>query len=801
MRAMDTSCYRFGQYRLLPTQRRLLSGEQLVKLGSRAFDMLLALLERRDRVVTKHELMELVWPKLVVEENNLQVQVLALRKLLGHGAIATVPGRGYRFTLPVEGDAVPSSQATPAEPPNAPRLFGRDDDLRALRELILAHPLVTVAGAGGIGKTRLAQSAAHSLAAERADGVWWVELAGLSDAALVPAAVSQAMGVQLDGGSDPTAEVARALQGKAALLVLDNAEHLIEGVAAFVAALRERASSVKLLVTSQAALHGREEQVFRPGPLALPRRDDLAGLQASGAVALFVARAQQADPRFKLTDENGAAVADICRRLDGIPLAIELAAARLPLLGIEGLRRRLDERFRVLTAGARAVMRRHQTLRAALEWSHGLLQPEERVVLRRLGVFAGGFTLEAAQSVAADEYIDGWDVLEHLGALVDKSLVVAEGEALPRYRLLETTRLYALERLAEAGETEGVLGKHAGYFLSMLEAFDKDPEQPGSAAPGLRQLDDERDNLMHALDWCAGAADDEAVRTGLRMVAALRFFWSSRPLAGVAAAVTQRALDRARHLPGDAVRCRALSVLVQVLDSQGQSAAAEAANDELAELAQSIEDEIAIALAAVNGGFLASGRGDLDRAHRCFVSARAKATAIDHIDLACSAISGLADICRRRGEADEAARLAEELVAMRRAGSDGFDLAQALMRRCDIAISARDAVVAEASLREALPMAAASGSANIMAVCVELTASLQALREQWEDAARLHAAAARWRRAHGYVLHADDSAQFDSETGSARDALGAAAYEAESTAGSSLTLYEAFAQVRVLLAA
>jgi len=303
-----TVSYRFGHYRLLPDRRLLLAGDTPVKLGSRAFDMLLVLVERRERTVGKHELMELVWPRLVVEENNLQVHVVALRKLLGHPAISTVPGRGYRFTLPVavEGDEPRAAAAVPASAPAgnltgaATALFGRDDDLRTLHEMLDEHAVVTVAGAGGIGKTRLAQGVASDRLARQPDGVWWVELAPLSDPALVPGAVARALGLPLENTPDALPAVLAALHGRSALIVLDNAEHLLDGVAAFIGALRQSASSVRLLVTSQEVLRAWDEQVFRPGPLALPAGDDLAAAQASGAVALFVARAHAADPRFVL---------------------------------------------------------------------------------------------------------------------------------------------------------------------------------------------------------------------------------------------------------------------------------------------------------------------------------------------------------------------------------------------------------------------------------------------------------------------------------------------------------------------
>ena len=276
--------------------------------------------------------------------------------------------------------------------------------------------------------------------------------------------------------------------------MLDNCEHLTDSVAEFIESVRAAAPQVRFLITSQETLKTAEEHIYRVGGLAVPADDGAATALHAGAIELFVARAQGADPNFALTPAHTPAVIEICRRLDGIPLAIELAAARLPLLGVEGLRTRLDERFNVLTAGSRVVLRRHQTLRATLEWSHGLLTPDEKTVFRRLGVFAGSFTLEAAQHVASDDRIDVWAALDHLGALVDKSLVLAEGDPVPRYRLLETTRAYALERLAEAGETERVLRRHAEALLAMLEAYEQDdrrwritPAETDLARRGARQ--------------------------------------------------------------------------------------------------------------------------------------------------------------------------------------------------------------------------------------------------------------------------------------------------------------------------
>ena len=520
---IESSALRFGPVQLDIEQRHLLIDGRPAKLGARAFDVLLALVERRDRAVSKNELFEVVWPDVVVEENNLQVHISALRKLLGPQAIATIPGRGYRFTAVMDAPAgaattadvaVPTRQpATPAiVPTNLPEhpepLYGRDSDTLAVGELLRDHAQVSIVGAGGIGKTRLALAVASAQRERLPEGVWWVELATLSDGALVAGAIAQALGVRTGNDRPVLESVGALLRNQSALLILDNCEHLIDAATECVRVLLRKAPLLRVLITSQEAMHTAEEQVYRLGSLPIGTPNAPAA-----AVELFVARARAADPRLQLTPVNLAIIAEICRRLDGIPLAIELAAARARLLGIEGLLARLDERFDILTGGTRTVLRRHQTLRAALEWSYGLLTPDEQTVFGRLGVFVGGFTLELAQDVAADEQIDRWMVLDLLGHLVDKSLVIADGDGVPRYRLLETVRALALEKLAAAGETPRLLRRHAEALLALLVPLD-DHRWTTPPVDQVR-LGAELDNLRAALSWAESAAGDRALACAL----------------------------------------------------------------------------------------------------------------------------------------------------------------------------------------------------------------------------------------------------------------------------------------------
>ena len=500
--------YRFGRYEVRPAERQLLIDGRPTALGARAFDLLQALIERRDRVVGKNELLELIWSGVVVEENNLQVQVSTLRRVLGANAIATVPGRGYRFTQPLECTGAPALPEVSAGPGGASMLYGRDAELAELQACVARHRLVTVLGPGGIGKTRLVEALLGGLPGEFVDRSWKVDLASLADPALVARTVVQAIGAPAVEPASALALIVRTLADGRVLLVLDNCEHLLDAVDRLVAALRAGAPHAHIVVTSQELLRHPDEKVFRLGPLALPEPDSTADALASGAIALFVARAQAVAPRFTLNADNASAVVDICRRLDGVPLAIELAAARVPLLGVKGVRDKLDERFHILTGGARFALRRHQTLSAALEWSYGLLAPAEQLVFGRLGVFAGGFTLELAQALACDEAIDEWAVLDHLGALVDKSLVVADQSAKPRYRMLETTRAYALGRLAARGDTESQLGRHARAMLELFEESYADNLRGKPPAAQVERLLPELDNLRAALRWAAGNGAD-----------------------------------------------------------------------------------------------------------------------------------------------------------------------------------------------------------------------------------------------------------------------------------------------------
>ena len=535
---MDGHAISFGPFRLLAPQRLLLEGDKPVRLGSRAFDILAALVERAGKVVGKEELIARAWPQTFVEEANLKFQVSALRRALGDGQnghryVVTVPGRGYNFVAPVSLEGPSRAPLPPtiasAGGHNLPfavtRMIGREETVAALVSRLSRRRLVTIVGAGGIGKTALALAVAERMIESYEHGVWLVDLAPLGDPRLVPSAVATVLGLEIRT-EDPLPRLVAGLRDKRMLLLLDNCEHVIDAAASLAATVLSGAPGVIILATSREPLGVAGEGEYRLGPLS--SRQPSSRLTATDAAAfpavqLFVERVSAIVEDFALTDANAPLVVEICRTLDGLPLAIEFAAPRVEVLGVEGLAARLDDSLGLLGVRRRTAIPRHQTMRAVLDWSYGLLSEDEQLFFRALAIFSGGFTVEAAAAVGTDTTKTRIETIDRLADLVAKSLVVADvSEAEPRFRLLDTTRAYALERLGESGEREAVAHRHAEHYRNLFERA----EGEAAARPADEWLADyarEIDNLRAALDWACSPGGDGSI--GVALTAAAFPLW------------------------------------------------------------------------------------------------------------------------------------------------------------------------------------------------------------------------------------------------------------------------------------
>jgi non-specific serine/threonine protein kinase len=489
-------------------------------------------------------------------------------------------------------------------------LIGREAEQGEVLALLAEARLVTLVGSGGVGKTRLALAVAAELVDQYPDGVWLVELASLAEPALVPAAVAQVLGVREEPGRSLTATQIDYLKEKHLLLVVDNCEQLIAACAALASALLRGCQRLHILTTSREALKVAGERHYRVPSLPVP---DLAHLPAperladSAAVALFLARTREQRPEFALTAQNARAVAQVCSRLDGIPLAIELAAARVGSLSVEGIAARLDDRFHLLTGGTRDALPRQRTLRATLDWSYDLLGEAEQALLDRLSVFAGGWTLAAATVVCAGEGVEDWEVLDLLDRLVNKSLVQtveADGEA--RYGLLETVRQYAQARLGEAQEEQVLQERHLAWLAQHCEAIIAGWSTTDQAAV-LRHLDAELENIRSTLVWGLGPNGDAVA--ALRLASALSRYWTTRGLVGEGRRWTARALDAAPHapVPLGATALNRCAILAQL---EADLTAAGALWETSLALFRSLGDGPGIARVVINLGLLRYDLGD-----------------------------------------------------------------------------------------------------------------------------------------------------------------------------------------------
>jgi len=927
---------RFAHAEVRPSERQLLVDGQPAAVGGRAFDLLLALIERRDRVVTKAELLEQVWPGVIVEENNLQVQISTLRKLLGAQAIATVAGRGYRFALQVNGgDAVPASVvAVPATtedwigsdpsravtylftdvegstrlweqqphamqgamaqhdalcrelvarhggrivkltgdgthaafhspgaavetavalqlalaqmPPEAPRLavriglhrgldehrdgdfygpavnraarvmsaahggqvlvsqavveaiggqlpagvglrdlgavrlrdlsspervyqvlhaqlradfpplrslqatpnnlpqqlntfIGRSHELAEVADLLAQNRLVTLLAMGGIGKSRLAVQLGAQLIDRYPDGVWLVELAALTDPHAVPQALASELGLREAPGASLNESLLRHLRERRLLVLLDNCEHLIEACAQLVKTLLQGTTDLTVLATSRDPLNIAGEISYPLRPLAVPAAGQVTPelLIRHESVGLFVERARAAQPSFRLDDGNAAAVAEICSRLDGIALAIELAAARVRVLTPQAIASRLDQRFKLLVAGDRTVLPRQKTLRALIDWSYELLPPVEAVLFSRLSVFAAGWTLEAAEQVCGCGELAQQDALLLLANLVQKSLVVLDADS-GRYRMLETVRAFAQEKLFETTAVRDIHQRHFAFYLALAETAASKlfgPEQ----RRWLEQLDLEGENILSAHAWCSEEGHD--VEQGLQLVSAMRGYWIERGMLNVGIKLTLEALARAGTERLVMPRIRALWGAADLMQRSGRYEQAWGYLTECLELVRPLHDAKRHAMVLGSLSVTAAGLNDFAAARRYGELAVEVVKDLGQAHALATALNALGQVARAQLDFKGALRLYRQALRLVRQERDDIATAAVLLNLAMLLIQQARTRSAAIVLRLAGGLLAELRSSPLIFAAFDCAGALCASTGDWDRAAAMLATA------------------------------------------------------------
>ena len=694
---------------------------RVLKLERIPMELLLLLIEGRGQLVTRDQIIERIWGKDVFldTDNSINAAIRKIRQVLKDDPeqprfVQTITGRGYRFIAAVvEAKCEISGRDVARElaairdrfsekpvkqvetrPTNLPvqrtGFVGREKEVAAAKELLLRQDvrLVTVTGPGGIGKTRLAVQVASGLVERFPGGTHFVSLSSLSDPGLIASVIVQTLGIREAGGQSPLEILKENLQDSLRapmLLLLDNFEHLVQA-APTVAELLAMGPNLKILVTSRAALHVYGEHEFPVPPLALPDSLTMPPVEVLSqypAVALFVQRAVAVKPDFELNRENAPAVTEICARLDGLPLAIELAAARVKVLSPSSMRTRLTSRLQLLTGGARDMPQRQQTLRAAMDWSHDLLSPAEQKLFRRLSVFVGGCTLEGAEAVCDTKGDLDLDLLDGMASMVDKSLAqqVEQAEGESRFVMLETIREYALEKLEASGEEALTKRAHAAYCLVLAE--EEATEQSGAeAAEWLERFAVEHDNFRAGLDWLTETGDAE---WGLRLGAALFRFWEMREYFAEGRGRLGKLLKLAGAAAPTKPRARALFAAGVLAAAQGDYTSADGLVGESLDIARQLGDKQGAAVSLNALAVNARDRGDLPFARSLFEESLVLWRALGDQKAVARSLSNLANIVKLQGDNARARSLYAECLSIFRGLGDRTGVAWSLNYQGDVA--------------------------------------------------------------------------------------------------------------------
>lgn len=706
------------------------------------------------------------------------------------------PERVYQLLHPCLRQDFPALRSLEATPNNLPQqmtsFVGREHAVAEARDLLTRTRLLTLVGVGGLGKTRLSLQVGAEVLDDFPDGVWFVELAPVSDAPLVPQVVASVLGLKEEAGCPVQETLLKFVKDRRLLLILDNCEHLVQSCAELAHSLLQAGPGAKVLASSRTSLRLMGEATYQLAPLAvpdLPQRLPPALLVCFDGVRLFVERAVAAQPAFRVTGDNAAAVAEICHRLDGIPLALELAAARVRMLTVEQIASRLSDRFRMLTGGDRTAMPRQQSLRACLDWSYDLLTRREQTLFCRLSIFAGGWTLEAAEAVCAGGDLEAAEVVDLLINLVEQSWVAVEAQT-GRYLLLETVRQYALEQLGEAAEQDHIRSRHLAYYAAVAEKAI--PELVGPR-PGerLATLDPEQKNILAAYAW-PGRGDVDA-ELGLRLGAAACHIWTHRGPLAVGYRMTMESLRRPRAQKRNLARCRALAAASQLGVFLGLHGDARRSAEESLAIAREIGDKGRVAIALQLLGIARSEEGDRATALEHFEESLALMREVGPTRRVAAALQNLAQWHQQGGNLDAAESLLEQSLALvhdeagrtANTAAGRCSLAEVLVKRCAYER-------ARAMLIEAMDIATEIGSNWAEGLALNVAVQLAASTGDWDRAARFIGASEALSEETGLRR----SGSLDAEV---RNALDAGAFDMAKAAGRVLSHAAVIAEVRAWL--